>query len=63
MEATCMHTTARYSRFAKSASRFCGRPRTFALAVAVIAIWIVTGPIFGFSDTWQLVINTGTPEP
>ena len=32
----------------------------FALAVAVIAVWIVTGPIFGFSDTWQLVINTGT---
>jgi low affinity Fe/Cu permease len=49
-----------YSGFAKSASHFCGRPRTFALAVAVIAIWIITGPIFGFSDTWQLVINTGT---
>lgn len=32
----------------------------FALAVAVIAVWLVTGPIFGFSDTWQLVINTGT---
>ena len=42
------------------ASRFCGRPRTFALAAAVIAVWIVTGPIFAFSDTWQLVINTGT---
>jgi low affinity Fe/Cu permease len=49
-----------YSGFAKSASHFCGRPRTFSLAVAVIAVWIVTGPIFGFSDTWQLVINTGT---
>jgi low affinity Fe/Cu permease len=55
-----MHTATWYSGFAKSASHFCGRPRTFALAVAVIAIWIVTGPIFGFSDTWQLVINTGT---
>ena len=32
----------------------------FPLAVGVIAVWIVTGPIFGFSDTWQLVINTGT---
>jgi low affinity Fe/Cu permease len=42
------------------ASHFCGRPRTFALAVAVIAVWIITGPIFKFSDTWQLVINTGT---
>jgi len=49
-----------YSRFAKAAAQFCGRPRVFALAVAVIAVWIVTGPLFGFSDTWQLVINTGT---
>lgn len=49
-----------YTGFAKSASRFCGRPRTFAMAIAVIVIWMVTGPIFGFSDTWQLVINTGT---
>ena len=49
-----------YSTLAKSASRFCGRPRTFAIAVAVIAIWVITGPIFAFSDTWQLVINTGT---
>jgi low affinity Fe/Cu permease len=55
-----MRTASWYSGFAKSASHFCGRPKTFALAVAVIAIWIVTGPIFGFSDTWQLVINTGT---
>jgi low affinity Fe/Cu permease len=49
-----------YSRFAKAAARFCGRPRVFVLAVTVIALWIVTGPLFGFSDTWQLVINTGT---
>jgi low affinity Fe/Cu permease len=55
-----MYNTTWYSRFAKSASHFCGRPRTFALAVAVIATWIMTGPIFKFSDTWQLVINTGT---
>lgn len=55
-----MRTGTWYSGFAKSASHFCGRPRTFALAVAVIAVWIVTGPIFRFSDTWQLVINTGT---
>jgi len=55
-----MRTGTWYSGFAKSASHFCGRPRTFALAVAVIAVWIVTGPVFGFSDTWQLVINTGT---
>jgi len=49
-----------YSQFAKRASHFCGRPRTFALAVAVVAVWIVSGPLFAFSDTWQLVINTGT---
>jgi low affinity Fe/Cu permease len=49
-----------YSRFAKATAHFCGRPRVFVLAVAVIAVWIVTGPLFGFSDTWQLVINTGT---
>jgi low affinity Fe/Cu permease len=55
-----MRTAAWYSDFAKSAAHFCGRPRTFALAVAVVAVWVVTGPVFGFSDTWQLVINTGT---
>ena len=49
-----------YARFAKGAARQSGRPRVFVVAVAVIAAWIVTGPIFGFSDTWQLVINTGT---
>jgi low affinity Fe/Cu permease len=49
-----------YSGFAKSASHFCGRPRTFVLALLVIATWVITGPLFHFSDTWQLVINTGT---
>jgi len=55
-----MQNIAWYSRFAKSTARFCGRPRVFTLAVAVIAVWLLTGPIFAFSDTWQLVINTGT---
>ena len=55
-----MGNTTVYSRFAKTAAHFCGRPRVFVLAVAVIAMWIATGPLFGFSDTWQLVINTGT---
>ena len=55
-----MHDGTWYSWFARAASHFCGRPRVFVLAVGVIAVWIVTGPIFGFSDTWQLVINTGT---
>ena len=55
-----MRTTDWYSSFAKSAARFCGKPRVFALAMGVIVAWIVTGPIFHYSDTWQLVINTGT---
>ena len=55
-----MHTRTWYSRFAKDAARLCGKPRTFVIALGVIVLWAVTGPIFGFSDTWQLVINTGT---
>ena len=55
-----MRDTAWYSSFAKAAAHFCGKPRVFVLAVAVIVVWVVTGPLFGFSDTWQLVINTGT---
>jgi low affinity Fe/Cu permease len=55
-----MRNSIWYSRFAKAAAHFCGRPRVFVIAVGVIATWIVTGPIFGFSDTWQLVINTST---
>jgi low affinity Fe/Cu permease len=49
-----------FARFAKSTSRLAGRPIAFFLAVGVVLVWIATGPIFGFSDTWQLVINTGT---
>jgi len=49
-----------YTEIAKRVSRFCGRAGTFALAIGVIVVWIITGPLFGFSDTWQLVINTGT---
>jgi low affinity Fe/Cu permease len=55
-----MQQTSWYSQFAKQAAHFCGRPRVFAIAVGIILVWIVTGPIFHFSDTWQLVINTGT---
>lgn len=49
-----------FTHLAKLASRFTGRPLCFGLALLVIVVWGVTGPIFGFSDTWQLVINTGT---
>ena len=49
-----------FSRFAKRVSLFTGRPITFILALLTIVAWAVTGPLFGYSDTWQLVINTGT---
>ena len=49
-----------FTRFAKWTARMTGRPITFMIAVTVIVAWAGTGPIFGFSDTWQLVINTGT---
>src|SRR6201990_1377856 len=49
-----------FARLAVATSRISGRPATFLLAVAVVAVWAITGPLFGFSDTWQLVINTGT---
>jgi low affinity Fe/Cu permease len=49
-----------FTRFAKWTAHIVGRPVSFTVAVAVILIWAITGPIFGFSDTWQLIINTGT---
>ena len=55
-----MAHTRWFTRFANAASRFAGSPLSFALALSVVLVWIVTGPLFGFSDTWQLVINTGT---
>jgi low affinity Fe/Cu permease len=45
---------------ANKKSMLAGRASTFAIASAVVVIWAVTGPLFGYSDTWQLVINTGT---
>ena len=49
-----------FNHFAKWTARAAGKPIAFVLAVVVIVVWAATGPIFGFSDTWQLVINTGT---
>ena len=49
-----------FTRIAKWGSRATGRPATFGIALAIILIWALTGPLFHFSDTWQLVINTGT---
>jgi low affinity Fe/Cu permease len=49
-----------FARFARKAAQLSGRPATFVLAVAIVVAWAASGPLFGFSDTWQLVINTGT---
>jgi low affinity Fe/Cu permease len=55
-----MYHDSPFTRFAKWTSHAAGHPATFALAVLIILVWAATGPIFAFSDTWQLVINTGT---
>ena len=49
-----------FSKAAQWTSRQCGRPLTFGLAVFVVLAWAIIGPMFNYSDTWQLVINTGT---
>jgi len=53
-------TSLQFKRLCKWTSRVAGRSVTFVLATLVIIVWAITGPIFHFSDTWQLVINTGT---
>jgi low affinity Fe/Cu permease len=53
-------STSIFTRFAKWTSRATGRPVAFTIAVGSLLLWAVSGPFFGFSDTWQLVINTGT---
>src|SRR5690606_30829287 len=49
-----------FTTLTKATSRATGRPAAFVLALGTVLVWMITGPIFGFSDTWQLVINTGT---
>src|SRR5205823_14414562 len=49
-----------FRRFAQTSAQLVGSAWAFILAVVVILVWAITGPAFGFSDTWQLVINTGT---
>jgi low affinity Fe/Cu permease len=49
-----------FARFARWVERQVGRSSTFVLAIAVVLAWAASGPLFGWSDTWQLVINTGT---
>jgi low affinity Fe/Cu permease len=53
-------STWHFYELARHASSLAGAPATFILACAIVVVWAVTGPLFGFSDTWQLIINTGT---
>jgi low affinity Fe/Cu permease len=49
-----------FDAFARKTATLCGKPVVFLAAVVSVIVWACTGPLFGFSDTWQLVINTGT---
>jgi len=55
-----MHRKGLFARFASAAARRAGQPAAFGIACLIILAWALTGPVFHFSDTWQLVINTGT---
>jgi len=55
-----IYSSSPFSRFAKWTARATGHPAAFMVAALIITAWGLTGPIFRFSDTWQLVINTGT---
>ena len=49
-----------FTRLANGAARATGKPITFIIAAGIVVVWAISGPVFGFSDTWQLIINTGT---
>jgi low affinity Fe/Cu permease len=49
-----------FTKIANSVAHFAGLPLTFAVCCLIVVVWAVSGPFFGFSDTWQLAINTGT---
>ena len=49
-----------FTRMSQASARWDGKPQTFFMAVAIIVVWALSGPFFGFGDTWQLVINTST---
>jgi low affinity Fe/Cu permease len=55
-----MNSTSWFANFAKGTSRTAGRPAAFSVAVSIVLLWALTGPVFDFSDTWQLMINTST---
>lgn len=54
------HHPSWFTRFARATARHAGKPATFAVAVGLIVAWAIAGSFFGFSNTWQLMINTGT---
>lgn len=49
-----------FHKFASRVAQIAGRPLSFIASLTIVAVWLITGPLFNFSDTWQLVINTGT---
>lgn len=55
-----VYWNAKFDRFARAWARLTGKPLAFNIAILVILLWLITGPLFGFSDTWQLIINTAT---
>jgi low affinity Fe/Cu permease len=59
-ESTAGHVENAFATAANRAAAATGSFWAFAIAVLVVLVWVVTGPVFGYSDTWQLVINTGT---
>jgi low affinity Fe/Cu permease len=60
MESNHLIVNSVFRRLAQSVSVLVGSPAAFLLAILLVLCWAITGPVFGFSDTWQLVINTGT---
>jgi low affinity Fe/Cu permease len=60
MSRSMTNTRDLFSRIARDLSRAMGQPRAFIIAILIIIAWAILGPVFRFSDTWQLVINTGT---
>jgi low affinity Fe/Cu permease len=55
-----MRSSESFTHFAKWTAHAAGQPTTFAIAVGILLVWAITGPIFHFNDSWQLIINTGT---
>ena len=60
IEPGALRTMSRFAHVARAIATFVGRPATFVAATLLIILWAASGPLFGFSDTWQLVVNTTT---